>query len=153
MTGGQVTPTTPMDAISSTSPYGNVEEPFNLPFLAESAGAVYVARWTTFHVRQAAKSMKEAIQKNGLSFVEIISPCPTLYGRRNKLGDGLDMMRAFKENSTIVSDVDTREVGLDFKGKIICGKFIDREKPSFLDMYNTKMAERFGPFYEPYEGV
>jgi 2-oxoglutarate ferredoxin oxidoreductase subunit beta len=97
--------------------------------------------------------MKEAIQKNGLSFVEIISPCPTLYGRRNKLGDGLEMMQAFKENSTIVSEADTRDVGLDFKGKIVCGKFIDREKPSFLDMYNTKMAERFGPFYEPYEGV
>jgi 2-oxoglutarate/2-oxoacid ferredoxin oxidoreductase subunit beta len=153
MTGGQVTPTTPMDAISSTSPYGNIEEPFNLPFLAESAGAVYVARWTTFHVRQAAKAMKEAIQKNGFSFVEIISPCPTLYGRRNKLGDGLDMMQSFKENSTIMNDVDTRDVGLDFKGKIVCGKFIDREKPSFLDMYNLKMAERFGPFYEPYEGV
>ena len=31
MTGGQVTPTTPMDAIASTTPYGNIEEPFNLP--------------------------------------------------------------------------------------------------------------------------
>ncbi|MBN2338639.1 MAG: 2-oxoacid:ferredoxin oxidoreductase subunit beta [Acidobacteria bacterium] len=153
MTGGQLTPTTPIDAISSTSPYGNFEEPFNLPFLAESAGAVYVARWTTYHVKQAARSIREAIQKNGLSFVEIISPCPTLYGRRNKLGDGLAMMKAFKENSAIVNGADTREVGLDFKGKIVCGKFIDREKPSFLDMYHTTMAERFGPFYEPYEGV
>jgi 2-oxoglutarate ferredoxin oxidoreductase subunit beta len=153
MTGGQVTPTTPIDAISSTSPYGNTEEPFNLPFLAESAGAVYVARWTTFHVRQAAKAMREAIQKNGLSFLEIISPCPTLYGRRNKLGDGLGMMQAYKENSMVVNGADTREVGLDFKGKIVCGKFIDREKPSFLDKYNTKMAEKFGPSSEPYKGV
>ena len=48
---------------------------------------------------------------------------------------------------------DTREVGLDFKGKIICGKFIDRERPSFLDLYNTKMAERFGSSFKPYEGV
>ncbi len=153
MTGGQLTPTTPLDAISSTSPYGNFEEPFNLPFLAESAGAVYVARWTTYHVKQAAKSIREAIQKNGLSFVEIISPCPTLYGRRNKLGDGLAMMKAFKENSSIVNGADTRGVGMDFKGKIVCGKFIDREKPSFLDMYHATMSERFGPFYECYEGV
>ena len=43
--------------------------------------------------------------------------------------------------------------GLDFKGKIICGKFIDRERPSFLDLYNKKMAERFGSSYKPYEGV
>ncbi len=153
MTGGQVTPTTPIGAIASTTPYGNTEEPFNLPFLAESAGAVYVARWTTFHVRQVTKAIKEAIQKKGFSFVEILSPCPTLYGRRNKLGDGLEMMQIFKKNSAIKNDADTREVGLDFNGKIICGKFIDRERPTFLDIYNTKMAERLGSSFEPYEGV
>ncbi len=153
MTGGQVTPTTPIDAIASTSPYGNTEEPFNLPHLAESAGAVYVARWTTFHVRQSTKALKDAIQKKGFSFVEIISPCPTLYGRRNKLGDGLEMMQFYKENSLIKNGADTREVGLDFRGKIVCGKFIDRERPSFLDMYNTKMSARFGSSFTPYEGV
>ncbi len=153
MTGGQVTPTTPMGAIASTTPYGNTEEPFNLPHLAESAGAVYVARWTTFHVRQTIKAMKEAIQKKGFSFVEIISPCPTLYGRRNRLGDGLEMMQSYKENSVIQNGADTREVGLGFKDKFICGKFIDRERPPYLEMYNTKMAERLGPSFKPYEGV
>ena len=153
MTGGQVTPTTPTGAIASTTPFGNIEEPFNLPYLAESAGAVYVARWTTFHVRQSIKAMKDAIQKKGFSFVEIISPCPTLYGRRNRLGDGLDMMQFYKENSTVQNGADTREVGLGFKGKIVCGKFVDRERPSYLEMYNTKMAERVGPSFKPYEGV
>lgn len=153
MTGGQLTPTTPIDAIASTSPYGNIEEPFNLPHLAESAGAVYVARWTTFHVRQSIKAMKEAIKKKGFSFVEIVSPCPTLYGRRNRLGDGLEMMQYYKENSTVKNGADTREVDLGFKGKIICGKFIDRERPSFLEMYNSKMGSRFGSSYKPYEGV
>jgi 2-oxoglutarate/2-oxoacid ferredoxin oxidoreductase subunit beta len=153
MTGGQVTPTTPKDAIASTTPYGNFEEPFNLPHLAESAGAVYVARWTTFHVRQATKAMKEAIRKKGFSFVEIISPCPTLYGRRNRMGDGLDMMRLYKENSVIKNGADPREVGLDFKGKITCGKFVDRERPSFLEQYNERMSGIFGASFKPYEGV
>jgi 2-oxoglutarate ferredoxin oxidoreductase subunit beta len=31
MTGGQVTPTTPIDAVASTAPFGNIEDPFNLP--------------------------------------------------------------------------------------------------------------------------
>ena len=153
MTGGQVTPTTPIDAIASTSPYGNTEEPFNLPHLAESAGAVYVARWTAFHVRQAIKAMKEALQKKGLSFVEIIAPCPTLYGRRNRLGDGLEMMKFYKENSSVKNGADTREVGLGFQGKIVCGKFIDRERPSFLEMYNSKMSSRFGSAFKAYKGV
>jgi 2-oxoglutarate ferredoxin oxidoreductase subunit beta len=153
MTGGQVTPTTPIDAVASTSPYGNAEEPFNLPHLAESAGAVYVARWTTYHVRQTTKAIKEAIQKKGFSFVEIISPCPTLYGRRNRLGDGLEMMQFYKENSVINNGADPREVGLDFKGKITCGKFVDRDRPSFLEQYNTKMSQVFGTSFKKYEGV
>ena len=153
MTGGQVTPTTPIDAIASTAPYGNFEEPFSLPYLADSAGAVYVARWTTYHIRHITKSIKEALQKKGFSFVEIISPCPTLYGRRNRLGDGLEMMKFYKENSSIKNGCDTREVGLAFKGPIVCGKFVDRERPSFLEMYNSKMAERFGSAFNPYEGI
>jgi 2-oxoglutarate/2-oxoacid ferredoxin oxidoreductase subunit beta len=55
MTGGQLTPTTPEEAIASTTPYGNFEQPFNLPYLAESCGAVYVARWTTYHVTQSRR--------------------------------------------------------------------------------------------------
>ena len=153
MTGGQVTPTTPLDAIASTTPYGNFEDPFNLPHLAESSGAVYVARWTTLHVRQAVKSIRDAIRKKGFSFVEILSPCPTLYGRRNRLGDGLEMMRQFKEKSVVRSGADTREAGLDFKGGILCGTFIDRERPTFLDRYNETMAERLGHAFTPYGGV
>jgi 2-oxoglutarate ferredoxin oxidoreductase subunit beta len=51
MTGGQTAPTTPGHATTSTNPYGTFEPAFNLPHLVEAAGAVYVARWTTFHVR------------------------------------------------------------------------------------------------------
>ena len=47
MTGGQNAPTTPLTARSSTMPFGNFERPFNLPHLAASCGATYVARWTS----------------------------------------------------------------------------------------------------------
>ena len=40
MTGGQIAPTSPETAYSSTSPYGSYEHPFNLPLLAASSGAV-----------------------------------------------------------------------------------------------------------------
>jgi len=47
MTGGQNAPTTPLTARSSTMPFGNFERPFNLPHLAASCGATFVARWTS----------------------------------------------------------------------------------------------------------
>jgi 2-oxoglutarate ferredoxin oxidoreductase subunit beta len=150
MTGGQVGPTTPGPARATTAPYGAFEQPFNLPFLADSCGAVYVARWTTYHVRQTTKSMKEALTKKGFSFIEIISPCPTLYQRRNKLGDGLQAMEYYRDKSVVKSGADTREVGIGYQGEIICGKFIDRERPTWLEAYNARNSEAIGTKYRPY---
>ena len=55
MTGGQVTPTTPNSAVASTTPYGNYEYPFSLPFLMDAAGATYIARWTSVHSRNVTQ--------------------------------------------------------------------------------------------------
>jgi 2-oxoglutarate ferredoxin oxidoreductase subunit beta len=133
MTGGQVTPTTPLSAKATTSPFGNFEEPFNLPYLAESCGAVYVARWTSFHVRQLSKSIREALLKPGFTFIEVIAPCPTLYARRNRLGSGIDAMKYYKEQSEIKNGAPTRDVALGFQSKIICGKFVETSRPTWLE--------------------
>src|SRR5512138_241895 len=39
MTGGQTAPTTPLGATQTTAPFGQFEEPFSLPYLADSCGA------------------------------------------------------------------------------------------------------------------
>ncbi len=152
MTGGQVAPTTPISATATTTPHGNFEQPFNLPYLAESCGAVYVARWTAYHVRHLTKAMKEALAKKGFSFIEVLAPCPTLYSRRNKLGDGLDQMVFYKENSEIRHGIDTKTAALEFQGKIIVGKFVDRERPDYLTLMNEHYQKKFGDKYTPYEG-
>ena len=147
MTGGQLTPTTPEEAIASTAPYGNFEQPFNLPYLAESCGAVYVARWTTYHVLQLKKAMREALTKKGFTFVEVISPCPTLYGRRNRLGDGLDEMKTYKQRSVIKNGADTKEVALGMTGPIVVGKFIDRERPTYQEAMDSFYSRKLGSRY------
>ena len=147
MTGGQVGPTTPVGAISTTTPYGCFEQPFNLPYLAESSGAVYVARWTSFHVRQLTHAMGEALRKKGFSFIEILSPCPTLYERRNRLGDGLDMMKYFKESSVIRHAASTREVGLTFQGPLVLGKFVDTDRPDYLTLMNQQLGRKLEAEY------
>jgi 2-oxoglutarate ferredoxin oxidoreductase subunit beta len=151
MTGGQVTPTTPYSAKASTSPYGNFEDTFNLPNLAEACGAVYVARWTVYHVRQLTRAMEKALKTPGFSFIEILAPCPTLYQRRNKLGDGVMMVQYFKEKSTIQNGANTQDVGLGFQGEITVGEFVDRPRPTFVDNYNTRMNEILKDKFVPYE--
>jgi 2-oxoglutarate ferredoxin oxidoreductase subunit beta len=133
MTGGQVGPTTPVVSRTSTSPYGNYDPPFNLPYLAVASGAIYVARWTTLHARRLERACIEALNKPGFTFVEVISPCPTLYGRMNRMGTGLDMMRYFRESSIIRHGADPRSADIHFAGPLVVGKFLDLEKPSYLE--------------------
>jgi 2-oxoglutarate ferredoxin oxidoreductase subunit beta len=152
MTGGQVAPTTPITARSATSPYGNYEHPFNLPLLAASSGAVYVARWTALHIRRLSTAIKEAISKRGFSFVEVIAPCSTLYARLNKLGSGLDLMKFYHDSSVIKHGADLQDVGIDFQSKIVVGKFVDIEKPTYIDCLNDANQRVFGDKYKPYGG-
>ena len=152
MTGGQAGPATPIDAKTSTTPFGCFESPFNLPFLAESSGAVYVARWTALHVRRMADSISEALQKSGFSFVEVISPCPTSYARKNRLGTGLDQLKFYRENAIIKNGADTSTIDISFGSKITIGKFVDKEKPSFIENRNFLLKEQLGDRYLPYKG-
>lgn len=152
MTGGQVAPTTPLRANASTMPYGNFERPFNIPYLAESSGAVYVARWTALHVRRLTKAIAEAMQKPGFSVVEVISPCSTLYSRRNRIGTGLDLMKFYHDNCVIKHGADTRGLDIAFQEEITVGKFIDTERPTYVESMNNWYAQVFGDKYEPYEG-
>ncbi len=150
MTGGQVTPTTPGGAISSTTPFGNHEYPFNLPLLADACGASYVARWTSMHSRNLVQSIEEALSRKGFSFIEIISPCTTLYLRRNRLGDGVDALQFYQEKAILKHGADTREVAIDFQDKIIVGKFIERDKPTYIEALDKRCVQVVGDDYQLY---
>ncbi len=142
MTGGQGGPTTPLEARTTTTPYGCAEHPFNLIYLAKAAGAVYVARWTALHTYEMRDAMMEAMNKPGFGFVEVVSPCPTGYARRNKLGSALDMMRFYRENSYVATELDPENTALPFKGKVAVGKFVDTEKPTFMEMWETHVVAK-----------
>jgi len=141
MTGGQLGPTTPLEALSTTSPYGNFEYPFNLPYLVAASGATYVARWTVLHLRQLERSIAEALVNPGFSFVEVISPCPPIYGRMNKRSRGLDEMHYYQEKSLIRNGADPKDVDITSDGFIIVGKFVDIQRPTFWD-YRNKVLEK-----------
>jgi 2-oxoglutarate ferredoxin oxidoreductase subunit beta len=147
MTGGQTAPTTPNSVITSTNPYGTYDPSFNLTYLVEAAGAVYVARWTAFHVKQLAKAMQEMFAKKGFSFIEVLSPCPTLYQRRNKMGDGLDTMKFYKEKSKVRNGAPTNECALTRSGEIVVGKFVDRERADYEDLMHDSLADALGDEY------
>jgi len=132
MTGAQYGPTTPPDIRTPTSPYGNTENPFNLVSLVASSGATMVSRWTVYHVHQLKNSIKKGLQKKGFSFIEVLSPCTTGYGRLNKMSP-IDMMRDLKETSRI-RKVNPTEATIEPGREVILGDFVDVEKPTYSDV-------------------
>jgi len=136
MTGGQVGPTTPVGAKGTTAPQGSVEHPFNLPHLAKAAGASFVARWTVLHVRQFTDAVLRAMNKKGFCFIEVLAPCPTSFGRRNNLGEGLDEVEMYRQRCRIengAQDLEPLDIDIvDHEQTITVGNFVDIERAAFL---------------------
>ena len=101
MTGGQAAPTTPLGAKSTTSPKGNQEPPFDLVKLAEGAGAKFSKRCDVYHIRQLIATLKEALQFDGFAFMDVISPCYTQFGKRNKLESAAGMIKDLGQRKMI----------------------------------------------------
>jgi 2-oxoglutarate ferredoxin oxidoreductase subunit beta len=134
MTGGQYSPTTPVGSRAATAPYGNIESPMPICEVAKAAGATYVARSTVYHAVELDRFIEQAIRKNGFSLVEAVSYCPTTFGRMNKLGTTVDMMRQLKDDSISMSAAETLSPE-EREKKIVRGIFYDIEKPEYTQLY------------------
>jgi 2-oxoglutarate ferredoxin oxidoreductase subunit beta len=132
MTGGQASPTTPIGKKASTAPYGNLEPSFNISGLAQAAGASFVARSTVAEPLKLEKLIEQAIRKKGFSVVEVFTPCPTAYGRRNKMGSAVNMIHDYKSRS-----ISAKKAAMlsdeELKGKIITGVLVDLDKTEYIE--------------------
>ncbi|MHB1041367.1 MAG: 2-oxoacid:ferredoxin oxidoreductase subunit beta [Eubacteriales bacterium] len=136
MTGGQHSPMTPQKARATTAPYGALEPTFDLPELARAAGATYIARSTTYHAAQLVKLIAEGARHKGFSVIEAVTACPTSFGRRNKMGDGYQMLMWQKEHA-----VSAEKAALlppeEIKDKFVTGELYRREAPEYTEMYGS----------------
>ncbi len=131
MTGGQVAPTTPANAHTMTTPYGNAEPRFDLCKLAEAAGATHIERWTTSKHSQCVAAMTRALQHKGFSLIEIISQCPTHYGRYAlRTGDPIALVDWIDEN-TITKNQAKGMSEEELNGKLVLGEFVRVDRPVF----------------------
>jgi 2-oxoglutarate/2-oxoacid ferredoxin oxidoreductase subunit beta len=136
MTGGQYSPLSGSGTKATTAPYFNIDQAFDVVELSRAAGATFVARTSVYHVQQMSDLIKKAVNHNGFSVVEIMSQCPTYFGRKNKLGNAVDMMRFFKEQTTAVGSKAKEE-----NSELIeRGVFIQRELPEYCCEYDKIIA-------------
>jgi 2-oxoglutarate ferredoxin oxidoreductase subunit beta len=79
LTKGQVSPTSPHNLVTSTTPKGNFDESVNPISLALISGSTFVAQTFALDINNTFNVIKEAISHKGFSFVNILSPCITYY--------------------------------------------------------------------------
>jgi 2-oxoglutarate ferredoxin oxidoreductase subunit beta len=137
MTGGQYSPLSGYGTLATTAPYTNIDYAFDTVELATAAGASFVARSTTYHVQQLTKIMEQAILHEGFSVVEVLSQCPTYFGRKNKKGTAADMMEYYKNNTTPVGSRAKKEN----PDLIERGVFVEKEMPEYCKEYD-KIIQR-----------
>lgn len=132
MTGGQFSPLSGENIRATTAPYLTIDPSFDVVELAKAAGATFVARTTTYHIQQMADILRQAILHQGFSVVEILSQCPTYFGRKNKAGDAVDMIQYFKKNTTSIGSKAKKE-NPDLLER---GIFLQKEMPEYCSEYD-----------------
>jgi 2-oxoglutarate ferredoxin oxidoreductase subunit beta len=95
-------------------------------------------------MRRLKNSMAEALPKRGFRVIEIICPCPTAYARKNRLGTGLDLLKYYHDNSIIKHGADPKEADIGMSNKLICGKFVDEDRPTFRDFLTQNVHDKLG---------
>jgi 2-oxoglutarate ferredoxin oxidoreductase subunit beta len=137
MTGGQYSPLSGEGTLATTAPYFNIDQAFDVVELAKAAGATFVARTTTYHAKQMSDLFRDAILHEGFSVVEILTQCPTYFGRKNKAGSAVNMVKALKENTTPIGSK-AKEKSPELVER---GIFVQKELPEYTREYD-KIIER-----------
>jgi 2-oxoglutarate ferredoxin oxidoreductase subunit beta len=137
MTGGQYSPLSGYGTFATTAPYSNIDHGFNVVEMAKASGATFVGRSTTYHVQQMMEMLRQAIMHKGFSVVEVLSQCPTYFGRKNKLGGAVDMMEWYKNNTTPIDSKAKQE----HPELIERGIFVQEEKPEYCQEYDKIVAK------------
>ena len=137
MTGGQYSPLSGYGTMATTAPYTSIDHEFDVVHMATAAGATFVARGTSYHVQQLPDILEEAIRHKGFSVVEVMSPCPTYYGRKNKEGGAVEMMERLKNTTTPIGSKAKQEN----PSLIERGIFVKKEMPEYCAEYQ-KIVER-----------
>ncbi len=136
MTGGQFSPLSGPGTMATTAPYTSIDREFDVVEMARASGATFVARSTTYHAKQCTDLIKQAILHEGFSVVEILSQCPTHYGRKNKKGDAAEMIKGYKENTTSIGSKAKKE-NPDLIERSV---FVQEEQPEYCSEYDKIIA-------------
>lgn len=137
MTGGQFSPLSGAGILATTAPYRTIDSQFDVVELAKAAGATFVARSTTYHALETIELLKRAITHKGFAVVEILTQCPTYFGRKNREGEAAQMIENFQR---ITAKIGSKAL-VENPELIARGIFVDVERPEYCEAYEGVIAK------------
>ncbi len=133
LTTGQFTPTSPTGFKGRSTPKGSPEEPFNPLELLLSAGATFVARGYTAHMKRLTALIKAAVRHHGFSFIEVLQPCFTFFNTykfyNEQVYDLFDKGHDPKDLGAALEMAREWSYGMD--GRVATGIFYQVQKPTY----------------------
>jgi len=98
-----------------------------------------VARCTPYHGWEMKENMKEALTKKGFSVVEVVSPCPTHFGRHNEMKETPDMLHWLRDRAIAVEEY-RRLPETERAERLAIGTLVSRDVPDFNTQYELVKA-------------
>lgn len=140
MTGGQYSPLTCEGSFATTASYGHIERPFDICSLVRAAGATYIARSTTYHALQLPKLIGDGIAHHGFSLVEVVTGCPTYYGKFNEMANPVKMLEWQRDHAVNLKQYQILSEE-ERKDKFAIGLIYSDQAPEYTDEY-TKLIQK-----------
>ena len=124
-----------------TTPYGSAEPPFDICQLALTAGATHVERWTTTRPQQCKNALKRALQHRGFSLIEILSQCPTHFGRYALQSGSPKVLMDWIDSNTY-TEAAVQAMGVEEKmNKLPVGEFLNIQKAVYQGSNHVSKEE------------
>ena len=108
--------------LAGPSIYESRELPFNIPHLALSCGAHYIARWTTVHTKRLSFSLSDALKLQKFSIIEVIAPCLMYCAKHYRIKESLERTQHIGR-AKLNHDEATENLDIRHSDEIILGKF------------------------------
>jgi 2-oxoglutarate ferredoxin oxidoreductase subunit beta len=89
-------------------------------------------------LNELKESIKRALQMQGFRFIEVVTHCPTAYGRRAGFKDIGEMLKYFKENAVTTERAEKMSPE-ELERKIVVGENVARKRPTLVEAVDAMM--------------
>jgi 2-oxoglutarate ferredoxin oxidoreductase subunit beta len=143
LTKGQPSPTSPMGMARKASPYGTVERPLNPLLFALACGASWVGRGFSSKPKELIELMKGAIQHQGFSFLQVLSPCVTF-------NDTYDHFKRISQPLPADHNPADRKKAMEYaleEATLYLGLYYQENRPTYDESFSGVASKAKDPTY------